>query len=322
MRAPDYVLDPDGDVIITLRNFDAPFPPLPFVEELPPCGTSNNTSWWSSLDEDAPLHAKSKKDKKKKKQLAEELIAEIGPTPEVSLTVDETPVYPDTDPRLPAFEVTEVTKAPDVEFPVLEEAVDDGKESCMPPAKPRVLFQVSSAHLRLGSRYFKKALNGPFKESQLGTDGFRHIDADGWNTYAFLTVMRIIHGHNREVPRNVDLKMLAMVATVVDYYECDEVLEPFIEIWCSRIRTAPVPETINRDLILLLFVSWVFKWSAEFKAATKIAQNQSKGPLSTMGLPIPDRIICKNMFRTPWLSFAENSTSCHRSQQKIYTSRY
>ncbi|KAI0517515.1 hypothetical protein F5B22DRAFT_603262 [Xylaria bambusicola] len=298
MGVPDYVLDPDGDVIITLRNFDGPFPPLPFEEELNPCGTSGNITWWSSLDDDAQLSAKRKKDKKKKRprRLNEERIVEIQPVAQNSSTVHEVQPEqdPEPDPEVPAADATEVIEvidATNVAFPFPEEVVESEKEDCTPPPEPCVLFQVSSAHLRLGSRYFKNALNGPFKESQPGTDGFRHIDAEGFDTYAFLTVMRILHGQNREVPRNVKLEMLAKVATVVDYYECDEVLEPFTEIWYPQFGGLPAPETVDKNLIMLLFVSWVFKWSEVFKTATKIARNQSKGPLSTMGLPIPDRII-------------------------------
>ena len=109
--------------------------------------------------------------------------------------------------------------------------------------------------------------------------------------------MKIIHGRSRQVPRNLDLQMLAKVATIVDYYECYEIFEPFSEIWYSQIQKSITPKTINKDLTLLLLVSWVFGWSKEFMAVTKIAHNRGKGPLSTMGLPIPERIICKDIPR-------------------------
>ncbi|KAI1283499.1 hypothetical protein F5Y07DRAFT_155014 [Xylaria sp. FL0933] len=224
MAAPDYVLDPNGDVIITLRNFNAPFPPLPFEEVCPA---------WDSLEE---------------------------------TVVSENRENDDTD----------LTK-------------DDPSELL----EQSVRLQVSSSHLKLSSPYFKKALDGPFKESYSTADGLRHIDADGWDKEAFVIVMQILHGRNRPIPRRLDLEMLAKVAVIVDYYNCHESVEPFAEIWHNGIDIpwSKALNIINQDLIIYLFVSWVFDWEGELRATTKVAQNLSEGPLSTMGLPIPELII-------------------------------
>ncbi|KAI1299460.1 hypothetical protein F5Y03DRAFT_397659 [Xylaria venustula] len=224
MAAPDYILDPNGDVIIALRCSDSPFPLLPFKEVLP--------AW-----ENPPKKATDEMTEKENKRKRE-------------------------------------------------------------PLEQLVRLQVSSAHLLLRSPYFKKALEGPFIESHATTAGLRHIDAEGWDKDALLLVMRIFHGQNRLVPRNLDLEMLAKVAVIVDYYQCHEVVEPFAEIWHLEIQNSSVPNSIGRDLLLLLFVSWVFRWAERFMVATKIALNKSNGPLSTMGLPIPERIICKDAIMT------------------------
>ncbi|KAI0904608.1 hypothetical protein F4823DRAFT_614482 [Ustulina deusta] len=271
MEAPDYVLDPDGDVIITLRNFNAPFPILPFDETL---------SAWENVPQ----------------------IAVGGQIVETGLPIEAAPpeVVEEVLPinvEEPAPEAVEEVLPIEAEEPA-PEAVEEDSGNIWPMEDPfvespipSVRLQVSSAHLRLVSSYFKKALDGPFKESHSTTDGLRHIDADDWDTEAFLIVMRIIHGQNRLVSRSLDLEMLAKVAAIVDYYQCHEMLEPFAEIWHLQRKEALIPGTVSRDLILLLFVSWVLRWSEEFKAVTRIAQTQSKGPLSTMGLPIPERII-------------------------------
>ncbi len=266
------MLDPDGDVIITLRNFNAPFPILPFDETL---------SAWENVPQ----------------------IAVGGQIVETGLPIEAAPP-----------EVVEEVLPIEAEAPA-PEAVEEDSGNIWPMEDPfvespipSVRLQVSSAHLRLVSPYFKKALDGPFKESHSTTDGLRHIDADDWDTEAFLIVMRIIHGQNRLVSRSLDLEMLAKVAAIVDYYQCHEMLEPFAEIWHLQRKEALIPGTVSRDLILLLFVSWVLRWSEEFKAVTRIPQTQSKGPLSTMGLPIPERIICK----TTVIISLEVANSCYK----------
>ncbi|KAJ8127829.1 hypothetical protein O1611_g5807 [Lasiodiplodia mahajangana] len=157
-------------------------------------------------------------------------------------------------------------------------------------ARPEIYFQVSSAHLTFASPYFEKALGGPFKESQPGSDGLRHVDASDWDVEALLIVLRIIHGRNRQVPKSLSLEMLAKVAVIVDYYKCYEIADAFAEIWFQRIKGSLLINSLNRDLILLIHVSLIFRWADEFKAATKIALLHSKGPLRTLGLPIPEKI--------------------------------
>ncbi|KAI0182919.1 hypothetical protein EV127DRAFT_40277 [Xylaria flabelliformis] len=60
-----------------------------------------------------------------------------------------------------------------------------------------------------GTRPKRLPLYGPFKESHSGGDGFRHVNASDWDTEALLIILRIIHGRNRQVPRSLDLDMLA-----------------------------------------------------------------------------------------------------------------
>ena len=344
-----YVLDPDGDVIITLRNFDAPFPPEPFEGEESYDEVPDDIEQTFDEQEEIAFTSKigkSKKDKKKKKYrssvveeavdeyavaedvateavaaeavaakavaaeavdeyaIAEYAVAEDVATEAVAAeeAVDEYAVAEEEQPELEPFPEAPAdgsSEASAVVVPAPEEHLRSGDEPepCTPDSGLFVQFQVSSAHLRLGSQYFKKALDGGFKESQSTADGFRHVDSEGWDKEAFHLVMKIIHGRSRQVPRNLDLQMLAKVATIVDYYECYEIFEPFSEIWYSQIQKSITPKTINKDLTLLLLVSWVFGWSKEFMAVTKIAHNRGKGPLSTMGLPIPERIICKDIPR-------------------------
>lgn len=161
-------------------------------------------------------------------------------------------------------------------------------------AVPEIHFKVSSAHLKLASRYFQKAFDSNFKESQPDSDGTLRIDASDWDTEALLIVLRIIHGQNRQIPRQIDLELLAKIAVIVDYYDCREIVDAFAELWLQRLKSRFILlHKLDRELVLLLLVSWVFGWANEFKLATKIVLRQSKGLLRTLELPIPEAITCK-----------------------------
>ncbi|KAI1196096.1 hypothetical protein F5X97DRAFT_224977 [Nemania serpens] len=158
-------------------------------------------------------------------------------------------------------------------------------------AVPEIHFKVSSAHLKLASRYFQKAFDSNFKESQPDSDGTLRIDASDWDTEALLIVLRIIHGQNRQIPRQIDLELLAKIAVIVDYYDCREIVDAFAELWLQRLKSRFILlHKLDRELVLLLLVSWVFGWANEFKLATKIVLRQSKGLLRTLELPIPEAI--------------------------------
>ncbi|TGJ87189.1 hypothetical protein E0Z10_g1629 [Xylaria hypoxylon] len=175
-----------------------------------------------------------------------------------------------------------------------ENAVKPEEQTEPSTATPELHLQVSSAHLKLASRYFQKAFDGDFQESKRDVDGFLCVDASDWNREALIIVLRIIHGQNRQVPKVLDLEMLAKVAIIVDYYDCHELFDAFAELWLLRLKHRFILlHKLDRELILLLLVSWVFRWESEFKLATKIVLRQSKGPLNTLKLPIPEEITCK-----------------------------
>ncbi|KAK4233012.1 hypothetical protein C8A03DRAFT_39314 [Achaetomium macrosporum] len=154
-------------------------------------------------------------------------------------------------------------------------------------------LRVSSRHLILASLYFEVALNGPWSEAtSVSADCCRHIFADDWDPQAFLILMHIIHGRNRQVPRLVSLELLAKIAALVDYYKCHEAVEVFAELWLQGLKSqSQVPSQVGRDLVLWLFISWVFGDNDIFTSVTSTALQQSQGPLPTWGLPIPEAII-------------------------------
>ncbi|RYC58725.1 hypothetical protein CHU98_g7476 [Xylaria longipes] len=269
--ATQYVLDPDGDVMIILRNFNAPFAVLPedgnlYVSTLPPIAPPS---------ESPPRRSMAKKKKKYKMaqpQPAQLIPAEAQPevTPEESLPL-ESMIEAGLEPE-PVAEESPLESMIEAQAELVAEE-PPSEQTSEEPVEPKIHLQVSSAHLRLASSYFREALDGPFKESHRASNGFRYVDAEDWDKEALLIVMRIIHGQNRHVPRHLSLEMLAKVGVIVDYYQCREVLGAFVDIWCLGMKSNPLPLSLDRDLIMLLFVSWVFHWGDQFRSVTKLMQD-------------------------------------------------
>jgi hypothetical protein len=162
--------------------------------------------------------------------------------------------------------------------------------------EPRLIeMRASSRHLILASSYFNRMLNGDWKESNtFQSDGYLRIETSDLDIAAFQILMDIIHGRTRKVPRVVDLEMLAKIAVLVDFYQCLEVVEIWSTMWIDKLESS-VPKIYSRDLVLWLCVSWVFQEPQVFYRVTRVATMQSTGPVQTLKLPIPERIIGKSL---------------------------
>jgi hypothetical protein len=162
--------------------------------------------------------------------------------------------------------------------------------------EPRCIeMRVSSRHLMLASSYFNRMLNGDWKESNtFQSDGCLRIEISDWDIGALQILMDIIHGRARKVPQALSLEMLAKIAVLVDFYECFEVVVIWTKVWIERLELY-VPKVYSRDLVLWLCISWVFQHAKLFNTALRVAMMQSTGPLQTMKLPIPERIIRKSL---------------------------
>jgi hypothetical protein len=138
-------------------------------------------------------------------------------------------------------------------------------------------------------------LKGDWKESKtLQTYGWLRLETSDWDIGAVKILMDVIHGRTRKVPRIIDLELLAKIAVLVDYYELSlEVIEIFSTMWIENLRST-MPEICSRDLMLWVCISWVFKQPDIFQEATKVAVMYSTGPVQTMKLPIPERIVRKS----------------------------
>ncbi|KAJ5930934.1 hypothetical protein N7466_006427, partial [Penicillium verhagenii] len=158
------------------------------------------------------------------------------------------------------------------------------------PARNCFTFQASTEHLTSVSPVFQIMLTGPWKESRILSErGSVEVTAKEWDSRAFLIVLRLMHGQHREVPRKVDLEMLAKVAVVADYYDCKQVLNPVAGLWISNLEK--VPKTYCRDLILWVWISWFFQLPSEFQRATATVISMSEDIIDGLDLPIPGLLI-------------------------------
>lgn len=273
MEEPLYVLNPDGDLILILRNPDAPFA---VWDEWDEWGSADSVKSTSVTDSDGLASAADSDE----------------PEPEPLPPAEEDQPVPDADSDglAPAADEGEPKPEP---APPAEEDGPAVVKNAEPERLSDVRFRLSSRHLGLASRYFQKRLEGPWKDgSPVLSGNCRYIYAEDWDIKALPVLVQIIHGRNRSVPRSVSLEMLAKIAVLVDYYECHEAVEIFSETWVKALESPPSTQ-YNRDLILKLVVSWVFGQADMFQAVTETALQQSRGPLPILGLPIRESLVRK-----------------------------
>ncbi|KAL7795057.1 hypothetical protein V8C37DRAFT_375434 [Trichoderma ceciliae] len=167
---------------------------------------------------------------------------------------------------------------------------DSADKSQIADDKPEVRMRLSSKHLILASAYFQKLAANGWKETT-PQDGYTYVvTTEEWDEEALVALMNIIHGRTAKVPRVVSLEMLAKISVLVDYYQCHETVEFFAKTWTGGLG-ASVPVFYGRDLLLRFTVAWVFSEGTIFWLLTKTIILESKEPIDSLGLPIPQDII-------------------------------
>lgn len=176
-------------------------------------------------------------------------------------------------------------------------AANEGSEPPVEPSsiehiKPEGLrLLVSSRHLRLASSTFRSMLDGPWKEgATINTGAIRSIRATEWDTEAFLIVLDIIHDQMLAIPDLVELELLAKIAAIVDYYNCHDVMKPFIDDW-TRMLQSHIPSSYGKECVLWMSISWVFLDVVILKKMAMLAIMDCQGPIETIGLPVPQTLL-------------------------------
>jgi len=177
----------------------------------------------------------------------------------------------------------------------LPNGVSSQKTSAALNSTSGLRIKASSKHLSLASRVFRNKLQYATSGSKNSTqsDGRVHLSlADGFSPKAVSIVLNAIHTRGSKVPREVDLDTLAQIALFVDKLQLFDAVEVYADRWIAKLEDG-ISEAYDRDLVLWLYVSHVFRRAEVFRTVTKVAVAHSTGPLHDLGLPIREKIIRK-----------------------------
>jgi hypothetical protein len=298
------------DTIVVLKNLSIHFAPwddsdVVAAGEVAECA-AERVEWGLPI---APSSKKMTTKKDEKVAIIEENITESmepnslehsifgdGPpniVPEV-VTTDKLDSGESGDTKIQSKVQTDTQITADLEPSAEVQCMEEG-----PVEEDSIHFHVCSGNLMSASPWFNRVLqkNGWIESIRNGEDKHLYVYAEDWDEDAFLILMNIFHVRNRKVPRTISLEMLAKIALLVDYYDCAEAIEQFTEIWVADLRTTgPIPTTYCRDLILWIWVSWIFKLPDRYQESTEIAIKQCTESIRNLGLPIPSWITGAYLF--------------------------
>lgn len=171
------------------------------------------------------------------------------------------------------------------------------QDTDMPKGKKEIHMLVSSKHLMLASPVFKAMLqHSNFKEGDtLRSSGQVKVPLPDDDPAALKILLDIVHGRVRQVPRQVGLKTMTELSILIDKYQMLEVVEIYVEIWMTTLKTS-VPIFFTADLLSWLSISWVFGLADIFKQISRIAM---RGSTELFGaheshLPIPQPVFGKS----------------------------
>ncbi|KAB8279172.1 hypothetical protein BDV30DRAFT_202311 [Aspergillus minisclerotigenes] len=180
---------------------------------------------------------------------------------------------------------------PESDLNVIRKPADEGRG-------PRRVLQIraSSKHLILACPQFERSLQDGFQEgTALKATGRLEFPVQDWEAIPFLILMLIIHHRSRMVPRQLSLDRIVEMARLVDYYECYEAVEPFVDSWLisQNIKSLSskywIPGSVDRAE-RWIFISWVFNEAKPFKDASIYLESKSTGMITFNELPVPRSI--------------------------------
>ncbi|CEF74521.1 unnamed protein product [Fusarium graminearum] len=150
-----------------------------------------------------------------------------------------------------------------------------------------------------------------FGTELIGDSGFYELQASGWDPVAHQTVLAILHGYHKDVPKSPSIELLAEITMVVNHYGCHESVEPYAKLWLDNMRHR-LPFKYGIDCILTLAVSWVFDDQDIFDLMVRVALRNSSGLITVEDdrLPIPDGLFEKiNASRERYLEAVSSATA-------------
>lgn len=153
-----------------------------------------------------------------------------------------------------------------------EPTATTGTQNIEEDHEPReVHMRISSKHLSFVSSTFRDLLH-PLRNEDASAQfsacssspppAFRpstKIYTVGWDAVALAIVLDAIHGRHTEIPRVINLGLLARITTVVDHYKCQEVIQVFFDHWQRGIFSQDgFPTILCKTALLWLHICIVF----------------------------------------------------------------
>ncbi|KAF2848991.1 hypothetical protein T440DRAFT_490845 [Plenodomus tracheiphilus IPT5] len=272
MAPEPIIIDPSGDVLLTLTNPGAKF-----------------AVWQHDADTNG----------RRKSGIEEDAVFDTSDEDSDTVVEEERPLYQEmlTNKRRKVQQLTgrptSKRRRRGTSFGETAALVPDSdvEELQADNVRPAIVYRVSSRHLMSASPKFRSALMSD--ESKKSEDEVYHLETSDWDPEAYSILLNTLHLRHRQVAKKLSLEMLAKVAVLVDYYNCGEAFDLLASIWVPHVRTQyPVPAEYCRDLMLWMLVSWVFKLPEEFKDTTAKTILQSReSRVRDMGLGIPPAIL-------------------------------
>ncbi|KAF2732405.1 hypothetical protein EJ04DRAFT_565982 [Polyplosphaeria fusca] len=186
--------------------------------------------------------------------------------------------------------------------------VPEAEEDVILEEEPGICYYVSSRHLKMASPY---------------SDGLFHVSAEDWDEKTFLLLMNMFHLQCAQIPSTLTLESMAKLAVLIDYYECALSIMIWTSNWVEDLKkSAFIPKTYCRDLILWVCVAWHFDMKLQFKEATMSAVKQcNESKIRTCGLPVPDRIV-SNIETSRWQAIESVMEGLYDWLEIFETDRY
>jgi hypothetical protein len=118
-------------------------------------------------------------------------------------------------------------------------------------------YQFSSEHLKVASPILAQMISADNEvDGKGGVGGCYYIILEDCDEQALHILLNILHLKNREVPRKVNLDLLAKLTVLIDRYKCTEAVEVFLGMWIEAVLVIdPVPSEYCRELVLWLYVA-------------------------------------------------------------------
>ncbi|EXF86038.1 hypothetical protein CFIO01_07606 [Colletotrichum fioriniae PJ7] len=157
--------------------------------------------------------------------------------------------------------------------------------------EPIVKYLVSSRHLALASQYFSAKFSGPWIETSV-----KHIDGcyhmDATDWDSEALLILMQVIHGKT--RSVPRHInLEMLAKLAVLVDYYDCHE-VIEVYCPLWIGSlkdKLPDDYGRDMVLWLLISHIFQQDDIFRQMTQVAVLKSDGPIRTMELPIPSSVV-------------------------------